>query len=518
MSPFPFLSLLVLIPLLGALGIALVPGNRPSLLRGAGLAAMLAALASTVVLVANFDTMSGLFQFVEHHAWIPALGVDYFVGVDGIGVLMLLLTAIVTPFALMALDLNAPNYRLTVCLMLLLQATLFGTFSALNFIHWFLYYELSLVPVFLLIRMGGSKRATAAAYTFFIYTLFGGLAMLLGFLAIYRATGVFNLVGVGGTAGLVEIAHSGGLTQKLISSFAWTGFCPMTIELLVFGGVFLGLAVKVPVVPFHTWLPDAYTEAPTPVSMLMTGVLSKMGIYGFLRLVVPLFPHSLKTLSTPLLALAVITVVFSAFAALAQTDLKRMIAYSSINHLGYCLIGIFAIGTAANGIVNHQAAALNGVLLQVFNHGITAAALFCFAGWIERRSNGLRGLSDFGVIRAVAPVLCGLMGVSLFSSLGLPGLNGFVGEFLIFKGSFALAPWAATAAAAGLFITAVFLLKLIQAVFTGALNPQWSAMPDLTSGERFTVAPIIALMFVLGLFPQPLIALFNQTVLHLLSP
>ena len=233
-------------------------------------------------------------------------------------------------------------------------------------------------------------------------------------------------------------------------------------------------------------------------------------------MLLPLFPGTLNTLQTPLLALAVLTIIFSALAALAQTDLKRIVAYSSINHLGYCLLGIFAVSTAVKGIANDQAAALNGVLLQMFNHGITAAALFCFAGFVERRSGGLRGLGDFGGIRAVAPVLCGLMGISVFSSLGLPGLNGFVGEFLIFKGVFALAPWAATAAAAGLFITAVFLLNLLQAVFTGPLNPARSAMPDLTTGERFLVAPIIALMFGLGLCPQPLIALFNHTVLHLL--
>ena len=512
MSSFPLLSILVLIPLLGSLLVALLPDR---LTRYGGFAVTGVAFALSLFLAASFDAGAGALRFVEHCAWIPGLNVDYFAGVDGIGILMVLLTAIVTPFALLALDARTPPMKLYVSLILLLQATLFGTFTALNFIHWFVYYELSLVPVFLLIRMGGGKRATSAALQFFIYTLFGGLAMLLSFLAMHRATGMFNLMGVDGGRGLADLARSGELAAKLASTFAWSGLGPNTVVLLIFCGVFLGLAVKVPVVPFHTWLPDAYSEAPTPVSMLMTGVLSKMGVYGFLRLLLPLFPETLKTVQTPLLALAALTIVFSALAALAQTDLKRIVAYSSINHLGYCLLGLFAAGTVLDGAADDRAAAFNGVLLQMFNHGITAAALFCFVGFLERRSNGLRGLEDFGGIRAVAPVLCGLMGIGIFSSLGLPGLNGFVGEFLIFKGSFALAPWVSTISAAGLFITAVFLLKMVQTVFTGPLNPRWLALPDLTTSERFVVAPIVGLMFILGLYPQPLIHLFNSTVLHL---
>ena len=512
MSSFPSLSILVLVPLLGSILVALLPSK---LIRAGGLAVTGAALALTLFLTARFDAAIGALQFVEHWAWIPGLNVDYFTGVDGIGMVLLLLTAVVTPFALLAIDARTQSLKLYFVLILLLEAILFGTFTALNFIHWFIYYELSLVPVFLLIRMGGGQRATSAALQFFIYTLFGGLAMLLGFLAIHRATGVFNLVGVDGGRGLAELARSGELAAKLSSTFFWTGLRPCSVTLLIFGSIFLGLAVKVPVVPFHTWLPDAYSEAPTPVSMLMTGVLSKMGVYGFLRLLLPLFPETLRSLQTPLLALAALTIIFSALAALAQKDLKRIVAYSSINHLGYCLLGMFAAATALHGATDDRAAAFNGVLLQVFNHGITASALFCFVGFLERRSGGLRELNDFGGIRAAAPVLCGLMGIGIFSSLGLPGLNGFVGEFLIFKGSFALAPWTSTLSAIGLFVTAVFLLKMIQAVFTGPLNPRWHALPDLTTGERWAVAPIIGLMFILGIYPQPLIRLFNTTVLHL---
>lgn len=501
------LTLLTLIPLVGALLIALLPAKQTGTIRVFGLGFSFAALGAVLNLALSYNRVAGGLQFIEEHDWIPSLHVQYFLAADGLSLMLLLLTAIVTPFALLAL--GDRSTKLSVSLILLLQMTLFGTFTALNFIHWFLFYELSLVPVFLLIRMGGSAKATAAATQFFIYTLFGGFAMLLGFLAIHQATGTFNLID------LADLARNAKLGNALTAAFNWQ---PNWINLLVFGGIFLGLAVKVPVVPFHTWLPDAYSEAPAPVSMLLTGVLSKMGVYGFLRLLMPLFPGLMQHLAVPLLAFAVVTIVFSALAALAQKDLKRIIAYSSINHLGYCLLGIFAITTAlhAPGTANDRAAAMNGVLLQIFNHGITAAALFCFVGFIERRSGGLRGLNDFGGLRTVAPVLTGLMGISIFSSLGLPGLNGFVGEFLIFKGSFALVPLVTTFAAIGLFVTAVFLLTMIQRVFNGPLNERWAKFPDLTASERFTVAPIIALMFVLGICPQLLITLFNNTVLNLL--
>jgi len=501
------LTFLTLIPFVGALLIAFLPAKHTGIIRAAGLGFSFAALGAALALALSYNRVAGGLQFVERHDWIPSLHIQYFLGADGLSLLLLLLTGIVTPFALLALGDRAN--KLGFSLILLLQTTLFGTFTALNFIHWFLFYELSLVPVFLLIRMGGSAKATAAATQFFIYTLFGGFAMLLGFLAIHQATGSFDLIN------LAALARDGKLGAALTAAFHWQ---PNWIASLVFGGIFLGLAVKVPVVPFHTWLPDAYTEAPAPVSMLMTGVLSKMGVYGFLRLLMPLFPEQMHAFQAPLLAFAVVTIVFSALAALAQTDLKRIVAYSSINHLGYCLLGIFAVAATFNetGMTNERAAAMNGVLLQVFNHGITAAALFCFVGFIERRSDGLRGLNDFGGLRTAAPVLTGLMGISIFSSLGLPGLNGFVGEFLIFKGSFALTPVASTFAAIGLFVTAVFLLNMIQRVFTGPLGERWAAFPDLTTGERLTVVPIIALMFVLGICPQLLISLFNNTVLKLL--
>jgi len=240
----------------------------------------------------------------------------------------------------------------------------------------------------------------------------------------------------------------------------WYNLSREQLPLVIFAGVFLGFAVKVPMIPFHTWLPTTYAEAPTGTTMLLTGLMSKMGVYGLLRILVPIFPAQMRLVLTPLLWLAVATIIFSACAAFAQRDLKRMFAYSSINHLGYCLLGIFAFVKITGDEPSwntEKAAVLSGVMLQMFNHGLTAAVLFCFLGFLERRSGGLRGLNDFGGLRTVAPVFCGLMGISMFASLGLPGLNGFIGEFLIFKGAFALTTWATALSVIGLLVTAIFL-------------------------------------------------------------
>jgi len=284
-------------------------------------------------------------------------------------------------------------------------------------------------------------------------------------------------------------------------------------------GVLAGFAVKVPLAPFHTWLPSAYSEAPSPVTMLLTGTMSKMGVYGLLRIAVPLFGPQIAQLRTALLVLAVATVVMGAWAAAAQKDLKRVLAYSSVNHLGYCMLGIFALAVPAAGAAARasQAAALNGVILQMFNHGLTAAALFWFIAMLQERSGGARGIDDFGGLRKPAPVFAGLMGIALFSSLGLPGLNGFVGEFLIFRGVFPLSWVAASVSILGLLITAAVILTVIQKVFAGPVPEKWVGFADLHGGERLAMAPVIGLMLLLGLLPQLVIETVNPTVVYLLA-
>jgi NADH-quinone oxidoreductase subunit M len=506
----PWLTILILVPLFGGIVVAGLSAEQRRLARGLTLFFSLVGLTGALCLWKHFDAASGDLQFVEKHDWVPSLGIQYFLGVDGLGLLMVLLTAIVVPLSILAswrIDDRAHIYN---ALVLWLQAGLFGTFTALNFFHWFLFWELVLIPAFFLIKLWGGPRRGPAATQFFIYTMVGSVTLLLSFLAIRLATGSFDFIE------LADMARRGEITAKLGDVIGWKSH----IGLLVFFGAFLGFAVKVPVVPVHTWLPSAYAEAPGPVTMLLTGVMSKMGVYGFLRILLPIFPEQIRLVLTPLLWLAVLTIVLSACAAFAQRDLKRILAYSSINHLGYCLLALFAVTGAATGVNQpelQKAAALNGVLLQMFNHGLTASTLFLFVWLIEKRSGGLRGLEDFGGIRKVVPVFTGLMGIALFSSLGLPGLNGFVGEFLIFKGVFPLAPWAAALATLGLLVTAIFLLTIIQRVFCGPLNARWAQLPDLTLSERALVAVPIALMFVLGLWPQLVLGVIDPTVMKMVQ-
>ena len=507
MSSLPLITILTFVPFCGALVLACGRSDQQVLTRRFALATSFISLAIALVMWKAFDAGATGFQFEERHVWIPALGVEYRVGIDGLGLLMVLLAAIVVPMAILASWRNEDRPHFYFSMVLFLQSGLFGTFTALNFIHWFLFWELSLIPAFFLVRLWGGPQRAAAATQFFVYTMVGSIALLLAFLAIFLATkeganpGIFDftkLAELGRNNAIFGHASAGAATAKVI-----------------FLAALLGFAVKVPLMPFHTWLPSTYTEAPSGTTMLLTGVMSKMGVYGFLRILLPIFPYQMQALRTPLLVLAVITIVFSASAAFAQKDLKRIFAYSSINHLGYCLLAIFAVATAGAGLATpaaEKSAALSGAFLQMFNHGLTAATLFWFISLIEQRSGGLRGLNDFGGLRKVAPVFCGLMGIALFSSLGLPGLNGFVGEFLIFKGVFPLATCSASLSVIGLLVTAIFILTVLQRVFNGPLNPKWSAFPDLTFGERAILAVPIGLMFVLGVYPQLVLGFINHTV------
>jgi NADH-quinone oxidoreductase subunit M len=514
MNFLPPITCLTIVPLLGAVAVLAVGGKSKKLARAMALAFAFAALAITLVLWHRFNPGSGGLQFEEVHAWIPVLGVQYHVGVDGLGLLMLLLSAIVVPMAMAASWQIHERIPLYFSLILMLEAGLFGTFTALNFFHWFLFWELSLIPAFFLIRLwGGPQRATAATQVF-LYMMVGSVALLLAFLAIFLCTGEFDFMDLG------EIARNGQLLPALANISDLHKFTAEKAALILCFGGFLGFAVKVPLIPFHTWLPAAYAEAPTGTTMLLTGTMSKMGVYGFLRILLPIFYVQLRLVRTPLLWLAVATIVLSAYAALAQKDLKRIFAYSSINHLGYCMLGIFSVLKFTGNdpaLATEKAAALSGVFLQMFNHGLTAATLFWFVALLEKRSGGLRGLHDFGGLRKVAPVFCGLMGIALFSSLGLPGLNGFVGEFLIFKGTFPLATWPATVSVLGLLLTAIFILAILQRVFSGPLQERWSEMPDLTNGERLALLPAIALMFVLGIYPQLVLGVINSTVMQMVQ-
>ncbi|HUR59759.1 MAG TPA: NADH-quinone oxidoreductase subunit M [Opitutaceae bacterium] len=505
------LSLLIFTPWAGAALLAVLRHTTPTVSRTIALLFSLSTLGLGAVVLARFDPSVTSLQFVERHAWIAALNVHYHLGLDGLSLVLVLLTGIVTPVALLASWRVSRAPRLHSALFLVLQGSALGVFLALDFFHWFLFWELSLVPAFFLIKLWGGPGAARAAYQFVIYTIGGSAFMLMGFAALFATTRTLDF------RELAQLAADGTIGQKL---GALGGFWPRA----VFLGVFIGLAVKVPLFPFHTWLPPAYAEAPTGTSMFLTGVMSKMGVYGFLRILWPIFPAQLQAIATPLLWLALGGVVLGAFAAMRQTDLKRMVAYSSINHLSYCLLALFAIASASGRTAQTSeaaAAALSGTILQMFNHGLSAAALFYCVGILESRAGGRRQLGDFGGVRATAPIFAGLCGVALFSSLGLPGLNGFVGEFLIFRGVFGLAPWAAAVACLGLLATALFLLTFWQRVFHGPPAPSASVraggaattdFADIRGIEYAVLVPLVVLMFVLGLAPQLLAGLINPLV------
>ena len=481
------ITALILIPLLGVFAVCVWPhaNARPIALIFNAITATLA-----FMLWRNFDAIATGLQMVERHTWIPAIGAEYLVGIDGLSLLLVLLTSIIIPFAFLVQRMD----RGFCGLMLVMQSALYGTFTAQNFVLWFLFYEMSLIPAFLLIKIWGGENRDRAATKFFLYTFLGSVAMLLSFLGIYLAKGTFDFAQLAGL----------GKQGLLNGNVAW----------LAFAGIFIGLAVKVPLFPFHTWLPDAYETAPVGVSMVLTSVLSKMGVYGFVRLLLPLFPSEIKILAPWLLGLAVCSIVFASLAAWAQSDLKRMVAYLSINHLGYCMLGLFAVtATTVRPAVEMQAA-LSGVFMQIFNHGITAAALFYYVGLLEQR-RGLRGINDFGGLMQRTPLLCGWMSVAMFSSLGLPGLNGFIGEFLIFKGSFAVAASFTAVAVIGLLVTAIVFARAMQALFSGPLSQSCSGFPDLVRSEKLVIVPVTLLMFAIGIAPQFVFNIFNATVVQM---
>ncbi|HEY0369358.1 MAG TPA: NADH-quinone oxidoreductase subunit M [Chthoniobacterales bacterium] len=475
------IAALILIPLVGAL---FVCAAREHQARGFALGFNAITVMVALTLWRDFDSAAGNLQFIERHAWIPSIGAEYLVGIDGLSLLLVLLVSLVFPFALLAQD--AP--RGLCALMLVMQSALYGTFTAQNFVLWFLFYEMSLIPSFLLIRIWGGANRDRAATKFFLYTFLGSVAMLLAFLGIYFARGTFDF------AQLADLGRTGLLSGNM----RW----------LAFAGIFLGLAVKVPLFPFHTWLPDAYETAPIGVAMVLTGTLSKMGVYGFVRLLLPLFPHETRAIGHWLIGLAVCSIIFSSLAAWAQRDLKRMVAYLSINHLGYCMLALFAITAARGEAPIDMHAALAGVFMQIFNHGITAAALFFWVGLLEQR-RGTRGIDDFGGLMQRAPLFCGWMAVAMFSSLGLPGLNGFIGEFLIFKGSFAVAAAFTSVAVFGLLITAIVFMRAMQTLFSGPAQIEFA---ELRPNESFIIVPVTMLMFVIGIAPQFILNIFNSTV------
>ncbi|MBC8077954.1 MAG: NADH-quinone oxidoreductase subunit M, partial [Chloroflexales bacterium] len=473
----------------------------------------------------------GAFQFAERVPWISAIRVNYFLAVDGLSLPLVLLTAVMMPVAAFASWGVAERVRAHYALLLLLQAAMLGYFVALDFFFFFIFWEFSLVPAFLLIQLWGRENRRDAALKFFIYTMAGSLGLLLLFQVFYQATraaGIptFDIVELGRLGQGLPVGQEARTLQQIV--FAWaqqTGLAnalgpfPLLYSSIAFWAIFVAFAIKLAVWPFHTWLPDAYSEAPTAASILLAAVMSKMGAYGMLRILLPLVPEAAQYFAPAMGALALVGIVAGAFGALSNVrgDLKRLIAYTSINHMGYVMLAIAAAAAAYSGATaDSRTIAINGAVMQMVAHGLSTGALFLLAGFLAARTGG-DTMRELGGLRATMPGFAGAMGLALFANLGLPGLAGFVGEFFIFRGAWATLPLFTLLATVGLVITALALLLMFQQIFLGPIGRKWRNVADITPAEAGAVGPLLALLVALGLFPAPIFNLANAAATQLVN-
>jgi NADH-quinone oxidoreductase subunit M len=483
----PILTLLIVSPLVAAVAVASVPSRRREVVLPLGIALSMVPLGLGLWLFVAFEPIAG-FQFAEFAWVVEAWGIAWNVGVDGISMPMVVLTTILVPIALAASGAITDRTRLFVAMVLALEAATIGIFVALDLVVFFVFFEAVLIPMTFIIGIWGFEPRIYAAVKFFIYTAFGSALML---------------------AGIIALALLGSQAGPL--SFAWQDLVglrlPVGTQWWLFGAFGIAFAIKVPIVPFHTWLPDAHVQAPTAGSVLLAGVLLKFGTYGFLRFNLPLFPDATVEAMPWVAGLGVVGILYGAAVAIVQPDLKKLVAYSSVSHLGFIVLGTFALTRGG----------LEGAVIQNVNHGITTGALFLIVGMLyERRHTKL--IADYGGVAKSAPILAGMFLFMAFASIGLPGLNGFVGEFLVLVGSFASLPVHAVLAALGVILAAIYLLWAYQRVFTGEPTKVENAeVPDLRFAEMAVLVPLVALVLVLGLYPNLLLDKVTPSTDALLS-
>ncbi|MQY06053.1 NADH-quinone oxidoreductase subunit M [Actinomadura macrotermitis] len=499
MNDFPWLSVLIALPLVGALVVALLPSARETLAKQVTLGVSVVVAALALVMTSQFDTGGARFQFEEKYWWIKQFGVHWAVGVDGIALTLVVLSVILVPLVVLAswdeagrsggVDVPARRSAKTYFALLLgLEATMIGVFAATDVFLFYVFFEAMLIPVYFIIGYYGGAQRSYAAVKFLLYSLFGGLLMLVAVIWLYPLS--------------AKAPSAGGVGHGtfLFSELSTMHIEPTTARWL-FLGFFVAFAIKAPMVPVHTWLPDAAAQSPAGALVLVVGVLDKVGTYGMLRFCLELFPGAAKWATPVVLALAVVSIIYGAVLAIGQVDLKRLVAYTSVSHFGFIVLGIFAMTTAGQ----------SGAALYMINHGFSTGALFLIVGFMIVRRRSAR-IADFGGVQKIAPVLAGTFLVAGLSGLSLPGLAPFVSEFMVFTGTFERYRVPAVIATIGIVLAAIYILWTYQRTMGGPAAEPVRAMPDLSAREKLAVAPIIAIIVAMGFFPQPVLDVINPSV------
>ena len=491
----PWMTVLILVPAVGALLVSLLPKGSPVLAKQVAFGVSLAELVLTAIACVQFDNSGVRFQFAQHHDWIKSLGVTYSVGADGIALVLIALSALLVPVVLLAswdtveelVDVEGPDARLVpeksvkafFALMLVLESFMVGVFAATDVFLFYVFFEAMLVPMYFLIGMYGGPRRAYAAVKFLLYSLLGGLLMLAAVIGLYVQSGksTFRFDQLLG----LDLSH--------------------TTQMWLFLGFFIAFAIKAPLFPFHTWLPDAGAESPTGGAVLLVGVLDKVGTFGFLRYCLPLFPWAAHKAAPYVIALSIVGVLYGALLAMGQKDLKRLVSYTSVAHFGFIGLGCFAFTTQAG----------TGAVFYMVNHGLSTGALFLVIGFLIDRGKS-RFVTDYGGVARVAPVLAALFFISGLSSLALPGLSTFISEFLVLVGSFTRYKAAAVIATTGIILAALYILLAYQRTMQGPLKEENEKLLDLRPREVAAVAPLLVLMLILGFYPKPVTDIINPAV------
>jgi NADH-quinone oxidoreductase subunit M len=484
---------MMLLPILGSLLIAVIPTEQTLRIKQAALATTLLVAVTGVLTWFNFDSSNTAFQFVQSAEWIPSFGINYAVGVDGLSLVLIVMSVLLTPVVVLAGWNESEGGRWSAkvfyILILVLETMMIGVFAATDVFLFYVIFEAMLIPVYFLIGGYGSGERAAAAVKFLLYSLFGGLLMLASIIGLYVISG-----------------NNGGHTFDITKLSEMHNYMSPMTQNLLFLGFFIAFAIKAPLWPLHTWLPDAAGSATPGTSVLLLGVLDKVGTFGMIRFCLTLFPDASKTFTPLIITLAVISILYGAFLAIGAKDVKRLIAYTSISHFGFITMGIFAMTTQGH----------SGATLYMFNHGFSTAALFIVAGWMASR-RGSSTISDFGGLQRVTPIMAWSFFIAGMSSLALPGLSSFVSEFLVLVGTFTRYPVAAILATFGIVLAALYILIPVQKALHGPVTPGNESLPDLNLREKFAIAPVLAVIVALGFYPAPLLNVINPASAHVLE-